>query len=181
MYFNETPKYFYFVAEVSNEDIDVQGQIVLQSTLLDAKEYFLKNGVVSVNHRHRKRLPNKQFAHDTRYVVGRPISVYGKGKSTWITGELDKHNPLAQVVIELLRRGSNKVKASVGGLSPRIAVAPDGKQTVVGLLWDDVSLTITPVNSSLQPVRAIKKTVKLTEIKIHKKELGGLLCVKELR
>ena len=115
--FKETERFFYFDAEVSNENTDLQGQIVLQSTLLNAKKYFLENGVISVDHKHRKRILN-WIKTDGRYVVGKPVAVYCKGKSTWIRGKLFKDNALARVVIELLRRESNKVKASIGGLSP---------------------------------------------------------------
>jgi hypothetical protein len=156
MKFQETAHFFYFQAEVSNEEKDLHGQIVLQSTLLKAKEYFLKNGVITVNHRHRKRQPDKRLEYDPRYIVGRPISVYSEGKSTYITGELEKCNPLAQIVIELLRMGSNKVQVSIGGLSPLLAVGPDGVQKVINLFWDDVALTVAPVNNRLQPVQGVK-------------------------
>ena len=167
MAFRETPEYFFFDAEVSNENTDLQGQIVLQSTLLHAKEYFLRNGVISVNHRHRKRLSSR--VDDGRYVVGEPINVYTKGKSTWIRGKLYKDNALARIAIELLRRGSKQIKASVGGLSPVTAIATDGKELVIHLFWNDVALTIYPVNNSLQPVRGvIRKSIKLAAIKIRK-------------
>jgi len=168
MTFRETPEYFFFDAEVSNEATDLQGQIVLQSTLLHAKEYFLRNGVISVNHRHRKHLSNR--VDDERYIVGKPVSVYTKGKSTWVRGKLYKDNALARVAIELLRRRSDKVKASIGGLSPITAIAPDGKQLVIHLFWNDVALTIYPVNNSLQPVRGVSKSIKLAGIKIRKKQ-----------
>jgi len=168
MKFKETPEYFFFDVEISNENTDLQGQIVLQSTLLHAKEYFLRNGVISVDHRHRKRLSNR-VETDGRYIVGKPVSVYTKGKSTWIRGKLYKDNALARIAIELLRRGSKQIKASVGGLSPVTAVAPGGKQLVIHLFWNDVALTIYPVNNSLQPARGvIKKPIKLAAIKIRK-------------
>jgi len=167
----ETEEFFFFDAEVSNEDTDLQGQIVLQTTLLTAKNYFLRNGIISVNHRHRKRQSNR-IETDARYVVGKPISVYTKGKSTWIRGKLYKDNALARIAIELLRRGSKQVRASIGGLSPVTAIAPDGRQLVIQLFWNDVALTINPVNNSLEPVRGvIKKTIKLAGIKIRKKQI----------
>jgi hypothetical protein len=158
MAFRETTEYFYFNAECSNENIDVEGQIILQKTLLDSKGYFLKNGVISVDHKHRKHLPNTPA--DARYVIGWPVSVYTKGKSTWVKGKIVKSNPLARVVIELLRRGSNKIRSSIGGTRPQVTTI-NGRQFVTALLWDDVSLTATPVNNSLQPAKGIKKSTRL--------------------
>ncbi len=33
-------------AEASNENLDFDGQVVLQRALLDSKDYFLKNGIL---------------------------------------------------------------------------------------------------------------------------------------
>jgi hypothetical protein len=92
------------------------------------------------------------------------LAVYTQGTETWIQGALYKNNPLAQIIIELLRRQSDKIRASVGGRNPQVIEAPDGKkQTVVILSWDDVALTLTtrPVNNFLKPVRGIKETAVL--------------------
>jgi hypothetical protein len=163
MYFKEDAQYFHFIVEASNENIDLEGQTVLQKTLMASKDYFLENGVISVNHRHRQCLSgfksDERFKGDARHIVGEPVAVYARGKSTWVRGKLYKSNPLAQIVIELLRRGSALVRASVGGTNVLISRTPDQRQRVISLKWDDLSLTVTPVNNSLQPARGIQKSV----------------------
>jgi hypothetical protein len=171
MRFKEDAKFFYVDIEASNENVDLHGQTVLQSALLDAKDNFLKDGVISVDHKHRKRLTNKQVRNDERYVIGEPLSVYTSGHSTWVRGKLYKYNPLAKIIIELLRRESNKPKASIAGFFPQISIASDGKQTVTAFRWDDVSITTNPVNNSLSPVRGIKKSIGRPGLKIRKNKL----------
>jgi hypothetical protein len=168
MKFKETPKFFFFSSECSNEDVDLKGEIVSQAALLKSKDYFLTNGVISKDHMY-KRIENGRQIIDERYVIGEPVSVFTRGQSTWIIGKLYKNNPLARIVIELLRRGSDKVKASIGGSYHQITTAPDGRKVITDILWCDVSLTTSPVNNTLQPVRGvIKKPIKLTAIKIRK-------------
>jgi len=177
MKFKETPKFFFFTTECSNEDVDLKGEIVSQASLLKSKDYFLTNGVISKDHMHRCVKDGRQII-DERYVIGEPVSVFTRGKSTWITGKLYKNNPLARIVIELLRRGSDKVKASVGGSYSRITTAPDGRRVITGILWRDVSLTTTPANNTLEPARGvIKKTIKLAAIKVRIKH-GGKRAVR---
>ena len=42
-----------FTVEASNENLDLEQQRVLQAALLQSKNYFLKGGVVSKDHKHR--------------------------------------------------------------------------------------------------------------------------------
>jgi len=179
MAFRETPEYFYFIAEASNEGIDVHGEVVSQTALLKSKDYFLTNGVISKDHQH-KRIENGVQITDERYVIGEPLSVFVRGKSTMVEGKLYKNNKLARIVIELLRRGSDVVKASVGGYYRRVTVAPDGTKIISDILWTDLSITTTPVNNTLQPVRGIiKKPIKLTAMKIKvRKEHGSKRAVR---
>ena len=159
MKFKEDARYFYFIAEASNELADLQNQTVWQSALLKSKDYFLKNGVISLDHRHRNCLP-KNLRGDRRYIVGEPVSVETQGTTTLVTGRLYKDNNMARIIIELLRRGSNRVKASIGGLGPQRLDSPDGRRSVVSFLWDDVALTVAPVNNTLKPARGIKISEK---------------------
>jgi hypothetical protein len=80
---------------------------------------------------------------------------------------------MARIVIKLLRQGSKKLKASIGGLSPQITTAPDGKQIVTFLKWNDLSLTLTPVNNTLEPARCANRPKKLV-FKTNKKQGGSL-------
>ena len=119
-----------FTVEASNENLDLQGQRVLQSALLDSRDYFLKGGVVSKDHKHRKLNP-QDGTYDTNldYVIGEPIDVYAKGNSTFVKGKLYSDNPHAKQFINLLEQGSSRVRASVGGLVPKVKnVLESGKK-----------------------------------------------------
>jgi len=168
MKFKETPQFFFFTAECSNCKIDLNGEVVSQAALLESKDFFLANGVISKDHKYKQTKNGRQI-YDERYVIGEPVSVFKRGDSTWITGKLYKNNPLARIAIELLRRGSNKVKASIGGTCRRAVTVSTRKKVVISILWCEVSLTTTPANNTLQPVRGvIEKSIKLADIKIRK-------------
>ena len=65
-----------FEAEASNEELDFDEQVVLKQALLDSKEYFLANGVISYDHRHLR--PDASDPHWTpeKYIIGEPIAVF---------------------------------------------------------------------------------------------------------
>ncbi|MCL1993470.1 MAG: hypothetical protein FWG66_11055 [Spirochaetes bacterium] len=145
---------FYFDVEASNENLDLHGQTVLQRALLESKEYFLTNGVISKDHLH-KRTENGRTVNDEEYVIGEPLSVYVDGKSTRVTGKLYAKNRHAKKFIELLESGSSRVKASVAGIMPRIVKAKDGTEKVLSFLWNDLAFTIAPVNHTVSPACGI--------------------------
>lgn len=165
---------FVFEVEASNEELDLENQIVLQKALLDSKDYFLANGVISYEHGH--------IGGDVRndnYVIGEPIGVRADGKSTIVKGKLYKNIEKAKVFIDLLKAGSTRVKASVGGKLLDCEVdQKTGVTTVKKVLWGDLALTTAPVNytvSSAQLVKALKAGGG-TE---HKDFTGGRALVTE--
>jgi hypothetical protein len=143
-----------FTVEASNENLDIERQRVLQSALLGTKDYVLKNGVVSKEHKHRTFREDGGFDLNEEYVIGEPLDVFTKGASTLVKGKLYANNPYARKFIALLDSGSSRVKASVGGLIPRIKKAMENGREVgriVSVLWDDLALTIQPVNPTVEP------------------------------
>ena len=46
---------YFFEVEASNENVDLQDQIVLQNALMESKDEFLKGGVISYDHLHKRR------------------------------------------------------------------------------------------------------------------------------
>ena len=46
---------YIFEVEASNENLDLQNQIVLQRALMESKDEFLKGGVISFDHLHKRR------------------------------------------------------------------------------------------------------------------------------
>jgi hypothetical protein len=153
--FQEDENFFYFDVEASNENLDLEQQSVLQRALLGSQNYFLSNGVVSKDHLHKRIEKGRQIT-DEQYVIGEPVSVYTDGKSTRVKGRLYKINKHAQKFIELLRAGSTRVKASVGGIIPKVVKnIKDGTEKVVSVLWNDLALTIAPVNYTVSPASGI--------------------------
>jgi len=153
--FQEDEDSFYFDVEASNENLDFEKQAILQRALLDSKNYYLTNGVISKDHLH-KRIENGVQITDERYIIGEPVKVYTDGKSTRIKGRLYKNNKHAVPYIDLLRAKSTRVKASVGGIIPKIVKnIKDGTEKVVSFLWNDVALTIAPVNYTVGPATGI--------------------------
>jgi len=146
---------FLFDVEASNENLDLEGQRILQRALLASKDYFLTNGVISKDHLHKK-VEKGRYVNDEEFVIGEPISVYTVGKSTRVKGKLYRKNKHAKKFIELLESGSSLVKASVAGILPKIVQnVKDKTENVVSFLWNDVALTIAPVNYTVQGATGI--------------------------
>ena len=155
-----------FTVEASNENLDMEGQRVLQSALLGTKSHFLKNGVVSKDHRHRRPNGGGGFDIDEEFVIGEPLDVTTDGASTLVRGKLYAGNRHARKFIELLDQGSSRVKASVGGLVPRVKESVENGRKVgrvVSVLWDDLALTIAPVNSTVGPAVSMAKSLSGAE------------------
>jgi hypothetical protein len=155
-----------FTVEASNENLDIEGQRVLQEALLSTKDYFLKSGVVSKDHKHRTFNKDGSFDIHEEYVIGEPLDVFTKGTSTLVKGKLYANNEFAQNFIKLLDQGSTRVKASVGGLVPRVKKAVENGRkvgNVISVLWDDLALTILPVNPTVEPATSMAKSLSSSE------------------
>ena len=151
-----------FEVEASNENLDLQDQRVLQVALMQSKDYFLKNGVVSKDHKHRTFRENGGFDVDERYVIGEPLDVFTNGIKTMVRGKLYANNEFAKKFIELIETGSSRIKASVGGLVPRIKKTVESGMEigqVISVLWDDLALSLTPVNPTVQPATILCKSL----------------------
>jgi hypothetical protein len=157
-----------FEVEASNENLDLEQQRVLQRALLESKDYFLANGVVSDDHKHRKATPDGEIEIDYSRVIGEPTEVYTKGNRTFVKGILYAAKEHAQKFVELLKAHSTRVKASVGGLAPRIRTKIEkgvNVGNVVSVLWNDLALTIAPVNSTVAPAVLSKSMTSLEFVK----------------
>jgi hypothetical protein len=157
-----------FEVEASNENLDLEQQRILQRALLDSKDYFLSNGVVSDDHKHRKIGPDGEIEIDYDRVIGEPIEVYTKGGRTFVKGILYAAKKHAKKFIDLLKNHSTRVKASVGGLAPRVRTKIEkgvNVGNVVSVLWNDIALTIAPVNSTVAPAFLSKSMTSLEFVK----------------
>jgi hypothetical protein len=149
---------FIFDVEASNENLDFEGQRVLQRALMKSKDYFLSNGVIDKDHLSSGQGSDGKLRRDESFVIGEPIEVYTDGNSTRVKGRLYKSNKYAQEFIKLLRDGSTRVKASVGGLIPKVL-----NGDVVSVLWNNLALTLAPVNPTVGPAVALSKSLTSAE------------------
>lgn len=137
---------YVFEVEASNENLDLQNQITLQSALEDSKDYFLSNGVISDDHLHKTRNDDGSVETHKEKIIGEPISVRKEGKSTFVKGILYKGVEAAKPYIDLLKNKSTRVKASIGGIMPKVHKNADGSETITSFMWNDLALTVSPVN-----------------------------------
>lgn len=141
---------YIFEVEASNENLDLQNQIVLQRALMDSKDEFLKGGVISCDHLHKRKDEYGNTISDTSMVIGEPIDVRTEGSSTIVVGKLYKSNEKAQDFIRMLKDGSSRVRASVGGIFPKVVKdAKTGVEKITSVLWNDLALTTSPVNNTV--------------------------------
>lgn len=137
-----------FEVEASNENLDLQNQITLQSALQKSEEYFVTNGVISDDHLHKTRNPDGSVETHKDKIIGEPISVRfdPSTKKTFVKGVLYSGIEAAKPYIDLLKNKSRLVKASIGGIMPKIRKNADGTETVTSFMWNDLALTCSPVN-----------------------------------
>lgn len=137
---------YIFETEASNENLDLQNQIIQQKALTDSKEYFLSNGVISDDHQHKRYDKKGNVISDKTKIIGEPISVRTEGTRTFVKGKLYSYVEAAKPFIDLLKARSSRVKASVGGIKPIVRKNKDGTETVTAFMWNDLALTCSPVN-----------------------------------
>ena len=150
---------YIFEVEASNENVDLQDQIVLQNALMESKDEFLRGGVISYDHLHKQTDANGLVISDPSMVIGEPIDVTfdTKTKSTVVKGKLYATNEKAKEIIKMLKAGSTRVRASVGGIFPKIIKnAESGIEKITHVLWNDLALTVTPVNNSVGSASLVK-------------------------
>lgn len=141
---------YIFEVEASNENLDLQNQVVLQNALLESKDEFLKGGVISFDHLHKRKDPDGNVISDPSMVIGEPIDVKTNGKSTIVVGKLYATNKKAKEIIKMLKAGSTRVRASVGGIFPEIVKnVKTGVEKITHVLWNDLALTTSPVNNTV--------------------------------
>jgi len=147
---------YIFEVEASNENLDLDNQKVQQKALLESKDFFLTNGVISDDHLHNMYDSDGNPHSDKTKIIGEPIDVYTKGTRTFVKGKLYSNIEAAKPYINLLKNHSTRVKASVGGIRPKILKNADGSQTVTAFKWNDLALTCSPVNYTVGSAQFVK-------------------------
>ncbi len=162
-------------AEASNENLDFDNEKVLQNALIESKDYFLKNGVVSYDHKHFQDIDN---------LIGQPIDVSfdTNNKKTYVKFKLYKDNSIANKIIKKLKNGASIIKVSIGGQMAKLKENLDGKKEIAKVLWNEIALTYKPVNQTLdgisltpissvqfvKSIQSVKKSVKSKGLQISK-------------
>jgi hypothetical protein len=151
--------------EASNQEVDTEGDVVLQAALLDAAAAFIKSGHLDIDHISEvgERIG---IANPTSYIVGVPIEVkdIGKGRTS-VVGEL--HKPIEGKVSKadelwdsLQMDPPIRWRASIfgypkaGGLIDcrfeKCKDAPSAKRYVLKAMdWRSLAFTRNPVNDAI--------------------------------
>ena len=143
---------YLFEVEASNENLDLQNQIVLQNALMESKEEFLRGGVISYNHLHKRKDEKGNVIADDSMIIGEPVDILfdEKTKKTIVKGKLYATNEKAKDIIKMLKAGSTRVRASVGGIFPKVIKnVKTGVEKITHVLWNDLALTTMPVNNTV--------------------------------
>lgn len=170
---------YIFEVEASNENLDLQNQIVLQRALMESKDEFLKGGVISFDHLHKRRDEKGNVISDPSMVIGEPIDVYfdEKNKKTIVKGKLYSNNNKAKDLIKMLKAGSTRVRASVGGIFPQVVKnLKTGVEKITHVLWNDLALTTSPVNNTVGSAVFAKSMTAAEFIDYLPLELKKSLC-----
>ena len=154
--------------EASNENVDLEGDVILQQALLDAAPGFLASGHLDINH-YSEILPDRD-----KFIIGKPINVFkGDGTSTIVQAKLrqyavfDPENNVSDYVWQCLTTKPDiKWYASVYGIPQdredftyqRIDDETGATRYVIKALeWKSLALTQHPVNNTLTKFARIMK------------------------
>ncbi len=138
--------------EPTNEDRDIQGQIVPREVLAKSAAYYRKFGNVDISHNtHPKIVKDKAIANPREWEIGLPVEVRveptilvkaqiyaGHEKADWFWNT------------QVGQRPPMPWWPSIGGAS---VVNPDG--IVTQALWDNIGLDQRPVNKTVPNVTII--------------------------
>ena len=151
----------FVVVEASCEKEDQEGDIILQSALLDAAPDFIRSGDLDIDHlsKHGHKLG---IQNPEKYIVGMPRKVYDAGdKRTEVVGEIfhssdNSFNPQEYVYDwfwETITNPSKKVnwRASIYGQIVSCQQPSISKRyTVSKIIWTSLAFTQHPVNDDIQ-------------------------------
>ncbi len=129
--------------EASNEGIDQDAEIIMAKALREARDYYLKHGVLSWDHKHK-------ILHDPGFIVGEPLDVaIDNNNKTLVKGWLYKKNPIAQRLWNNIQSGAQKLGASIGGGIIQKSKGKEGSgvsNVIERVIWDETAITHKPVN-----------------------------------
>ena len=136
---DKDPNVIYLMA--SNENMDQQKDITILKALEEEVENFLKKGVISWDHLHK-------IEKNPDYIIGEPLDVQFKEDSTWTKAKLYKSVKYAISVMDLLKSGTTRLGASIGGFIKKRKPLSKSVSAILKIIWDEIAITYKPVNDT---------------------------------
>lgn len=169
--------------EASNEDVDHQGEVVMQKALSDSADYYLRHGNVDLSH-YSLLGPKSGIPDFMSYEVGKPIAVRVDGRRTFVKAQLYRgDSPMAKnanMVWDSITKQSppSRWYPSVGGavLAKSIKIDPKTRERVAVIekvRWNNIALDRCPVNKTVPEVST-------APVGVFAKSLGGFVLSKAL-
>ena len=145
--------------EASCEEMDSEGDIILQRALLDSAPDFIKSGDLDIDH--LSKIGSRYGIRDPeKYIVGRPLEVRDMGNGrTEVVGRIDSFapfDPVANKADELWKSLVSEPdavwRASIYGFPTDLEKGVGGAQRylVRSMRWTSMAFTRRPVNDKIQ-------------------------------
>jgi hypothetical protein len=146
--------------EASKEAKDIEGEIVLSKALKESAEYFLKFGVLDLDHKSMPSVAQKFGLIPEEWAIGQPMAVRFDGDMTFVKAKLYAGDTPLATKANNVWDGMTKLNpparyyASVGGqvLGREIRIDPqtgDKIPVVSKTRWNNLALSSSPVNPHL--------------------------------
>jgi hypothetical protein len=168
--------------EASTEEVDADGDIVLQKALLDSAASFIANGHLDIDHKSEfgERLG---IADPASYIVGRPLNVTSRpGNRTFVEGEISRsldgsfdpvRNRFDELWDSLRREPPVQWFSSIYGFPTDVddctAAACTGTRAsrfvIKAIDWRSLAFTRSPKNTALSsPTRIVTAKAFMAEL-----------------
>lgn len=169
--------------EASNEDVDHQGEVVLQKALEDSSAHYLRHGNIDLSH-FTMLGPKMGLSNYHDYEIGRPVEVRVDGRRTFVKAELYQGDSAmaknATMVWDSMTKQSPPARwyPSVGGavLAKSVKIDPVTKNKIAvveKVRWANTALDRQPVNKTVPEASA-------APVGVFTKSLGGFVMSKML-
>ena len=151
--------------EASKETKDIEGEIVLAKALKDSADYFLKFGVVDLDHKSMPSVAQKFGLNAEEWAIGQPLDVKFSGDTTIVKAKLySGDTPLAARAISVWdaltklnppARYYASVGGSVLGREVRVDDAGNRVPVITKTRWNNLALSLNPVHDGLNVATAV--------------------------
>lgn len=166
--------------EASNEDPDMEGEVVLGKALRESAGVFEKFGVLDLDHKSMPAVAAKLgIERPEEWIIGQPLGVSFVGGTTIVKAQLRQGSSPLAMRANRVWEGLTQVTppdryyASVGGSvlgrEIRIDPATGNKIPVITKThWNNLALSLNPVNAGLMPATTLP-------LGVFTKSLGGMV------